>query len=229
MASPRNGRDAILTMGSDSPSALPARVQCNKRLRQSVAQDSDGFVTGGEVSGGCAIHGGAEGGKPHAPPLTFPEHVPKTQQLHPARRCRTGDGQGVSGDCPAALWLGLVWVGCVAQPGLSRMPYSARAVHRLLRNGPATTNVVSVPIIRTVPRSSPRLASTRRDCGHYSRAGRGGEKRGRCCRERQPSLRVTWWCSAARSCLSAASSASTFTSIFSCSDSTSSSAFRFTS
>ncbi|CAD0211445.1 hypothetical protein AGRHK599_LOCUS1385 [Rhizobium rhizogenes] len=132
MASPRNGRDAILTMGSDSPSALPARVQCNKRLRQSVAQDSDGFVTGGEVSGGCAIHGGAEvrgalppsalpgispsrgeigkrpssrfilklqdgrdiaadrspplrgrcpagqrGVKPHAPPLTFPEHAPK--------------------------------------------------------------------------------------------------------------------------------------------------------
>lgn len=138
-------------------------------------------------------------------------------------------GMVVSGDYPAALWLRLVWVGCVAQPGLSRMPYSARAVHRLLRNGPATTNVVSVPIIRTVPRFSPRLASTRRDCGHYSRAGWGGEKRGRSCRERQPSLRVTWWCSAARSCLSAASSASTFTSIFSCSDSTSSSAFRFTS
>ncbi len=108
--------------------------------------------------------------------------------------------------------------------------------HAVFRKGPCTaccemvlsTNVASVPTtgpslgFRHVWQPPGRTAFT-------LTARRGAGKSGDEFFRRQSSLRVTWRWSAARSWRSAASSASTFTSIFSCSERTSSSAFRFTS
>jgi len=158
---------------------------------------------------------------------SLPEYAPKTQHLHPAQRCRAGVWMESTGRSPAALHVRLVWVGRVAQPGLSPCRIS---------QGPCTalcemvlsTNVASVPppgpssSFRHVWRPPGRTAFT-------LTVRRGVGKSGEDVFSRQSSLRVTWWWMAAMSWRSAASSASTFTSIFSCSDRTSSSAFRFTS
>jgi hypothetical protein len=237
-------------MGSDSPSALPARVQCNKRLRQSVAQESDGFVTGGEVSGGCVIHGGrgARGLPPSAlpgispsrgeigrrryhrfirkrrdrrdlstsrsPPLrgrcpagqrgVSPTHfgrlfqkTPKPQQLHPARRCRSG----ILRVHRAIARLRFGWGWCGSDALRSRVFH-----HAVSRKGPCTafcemvlsTNVASVP----PPGPSLGFRHVWRPPGGTAfnlTARRGAGKSGDEFFRRQSSLRVTWRCSAARS------------------------------
>jgi hypothetical protein len=104
---------------------------------------------------------GQRGVKPHALSVYWEWKCPKPNSFIPPSV--TGRGYSASGDCPAALRLGLVWVGCVAQPGLSPCRISQAAVHRLLRNGPFHERCQR-STTRTVPRFPPRLASTRRDC-----------------------------------------------------------------
>ena len=167
--------------------------------------------------------GRAEGGKPHAPrPLC---------SKNPTASSPTALPNGGLSWCVGRLaGCALVEVGvggmrCAAGP--FTMPYLAKgsAPHFakwFCRHERATVPIRTVPGLRHVwhppGRTEQRITAP-------ADAGKIGEEFYLC----QSAFRVTWWWRLARSCRSAASSASTFTSIFSCSDSTSSSAFRFTS
>ncbi len=167
--------------------------------------------------------GRAEGGKATRASVHYAR---KTQQLHPARRCRTG----ITGGRWAIARLRFQWVGvggmrCAARP--FTMPNLAKGSAPHFAKWFCRHERVTVPI-RTVPglrhvwhppgRTEQRITAP-------ADAEKIGEEFYLC----QSSFRVTWWWRLARSCRSAASSASTFTSIFSCRERTSSSAFRFTS
>ncbi|MBP2533763.1 hypothetical protein J2S88_000899 [Agrobacterium tumefaciens] len=87
--------------------------------------------------------GRAEGGKLHAPPFT-PEKASKTQQLHPAQRCRSG----IPSVRRAIARLRFGWGWCGSDALRSRVFH-----HAVFRKGPCTaccemvlsTNVASVP------------------------------------------------------------------------------------
>ncbi len=155
MALPRNGRDAILTRGSDSLSALHTRVQCNKRLRQSVAQESDGSVT----------------------VLSARRFATQRCAFAPGPAFAVGFSWFQTGCARSRADWG--WRGrMLAQPGLSRKPYFARGSARPFAKWSCHHERATVPTTRTVLRFTPRLASTRQDCIQDNRVRRGGEKRG---------------------------------------------------